>query len=214
MRTLTVALLAAALALPVGAQDKKADAAKEQVRRLQQQQRKLEQEKSQLVGEKSALETRVKEAETRLDETQRKSEAAARRAATLVRDLKEAEVREADLRAEKGKLADQLAETEKRLTEISLRWRKEEEERKRLEALAAQQKQSIEQCEERNAKLYDQGVAILERYRSKGCFDAALQSEPFTGIKRVRIENFIEDSRDRLDESRLNPPARQVDSRR
>ncbi len=198
-RTLVI-VLAAFLALPgatlAQSADKKADAAREQARRLQQANRKLEQDKAQLAKEKTEVETRLKAVEDDLDAARRKSALAGRQAAALEKDLEAA-------RAEKEKLAGQLAETEKRLAETGDKLRKEEAERKRLDALSAQQKQSIAQCEGLNARLHDEGVALLERYRTKGCFDAALQAEPFTGLKQVEIENFIEDSRDKLDDLRL-----------
>lgn len=199
----TASLLAALLMVaPVVAAEKKPDPAREQARRMQQMQRKLEQEKSQLAQEKSAAETKLKEVEDKLGEAHRKSALAGRHAATLEKELE-------TQRGEKEKLAGQLAETEKRLADISDKLRKEEGERKRLEALAAQQKQSIAQCEGLNAKLHDEGVALLDRYRKKSCFDAALQDEPFTGLKQVEIENFIEDSRDKLDDLRLKDRVQQ-----
>jgi hypothetical protein len=39
-------------------------------------------------------------------------------------------------------------------------------------------------------------------YEKKSCFDSSLQREPFTGLKRVEIENAIEDMREKLDSSR------------
>lgn len=202
-RKLLLALLGAGLivAMPVSAADKKPDPAREQARRLQQANRKLEQDKTQLAKEKTEAEGRLKEAEDRLGEVQRRVAGAQRRATDLAKDLD-------TLRGEKEKLAGQLAETEKRLAETGDGLRKEEEERKRLDALAAQQKQSIAQCEGLNAKLHDEGVALLDRYQKKGCFDAALQGEPFTGLKRVEVENFIEDSREKLDQLRIDAQVR------
>jgi chromosome segregation ATPase len=197
-RKLLLALLGAGMivAMPVTAAEKKSDPAREQARRLQQANRKLEQDKAQLVKEKTEVEGKLKEVEDRLGDVQRKVAGAQRRATDLAKDLD-------GLRGEKEKLAGQLAETEKRLVETTDKLRKEEGERKRLDALAAQQKQSFTQCEGLNAKLHDEGVILLEKYRSKSCFDAALQSEPFTGLRQVEIENFVEDSRDKLDDLRL-----------
>lgn len=201
MKTIFLPLLAAAfLAAPTLAADKKADPAKEQVRRLQQMSRKLEQEKSVLAQEKAAAEGKLKESEDKLGEVQRKVAGANRRTTELTKELE-------TLRAEKEALAAKLAETEKQLGDATGQYRKAEAERKQLEALAAQQKQSIASCEDHNAKLHGQGVALLERYQAKGCFDAALQGEPFTGLKQVAIENFVEDNREKLDEHKIERPA-------
>jgi len=43
------------------------------------------------------------------------------------------------------------------------------------------------------------GGEVLELYEKKSCLVSVLQSEPFTGLKRVEIENAVEDLRDKLD---------------
>lgn len=195
-RLLALVLLAMSLALPAYGADKKADAAKEQVRRLQQSQRKLEQEKSQLMQEKTALDGQLKDVEGKLDDARRQAGAAARKAAGLEKELAAAQ-------ADKESLGGKLADAEQRLARLTEQQRVTEAERKRLDALAARQKESIAGCEAKNEKLHAQGVELLDRYRQKGCFDTVLQSDPFTGLKQVEIENFVEDSREKLDEQKL-----------
>lgn len=187
---LAVALVAA----PTQAAEKKADPNKEQIRRLQAAQRKLEQEKVVLAQEKDAVAAELGEAKKKVD-------GESRRAASLRKEL-DAQ------KAEKEAVAGKLAETETELRKVLEQQRITETERKRLDALAAQQKQSIAHCEEHNAKLHGQGVALLEKYQSKSCFDSALQNESFTGLKRVEIENFVEDHREKLDEHKLDRQAR------
>lgn len=187
-------MLAAIMAVaPTQAAEKKPDPGKEQIRRLQQAQRKLEQEKVLLAQEKDAV-------AAELGETQKKAEGEARRVASLRKEL-DAQ------RSEKEAVAGKLAATETELRKALEQQRAAEAERRRLDALAAQQKQSIANCEEHNAKLHGQSVALLEKYQEKTCFDAALQSEPFTGLKRVEIENFVEDHREKLDEHKLDRQA-------
>jgi chromosome segregation ATPase len=135
-----------------------------------------------------------------LGEAKKRVEGETRRAVSLRKEL-DAQ------KAEKEAVAGKLAEAEAELRRMLEQQRTTELERKRLDALAAQQRQSIANCEDHNAKLHAQGVALLERYQSKSCFDAALQIEPFTGLKRVEIENFVEDSREKLDEQKLDRSA-------
>jgi len=195
-RRLAFVLLAASLALPAYGADKKADPAKEQVKRLQQSQRKLEQEKAQLAQEKAALDGQVKETTEKLDEARKQAGAATRKATALDKELDAA-------KAAKDSLAAKLADAEQRLARLTDQQRTTEAERKRLDALSAQQKQSIAGCEAKNEKLHAQGVELLDRYQRKGCFDTVLQADPFTGLKQVEIENFAEDSREKLDEQKL-----------
>ncbi len=192
-------VLSLALAAPVVAAEKKDDQAKQQVRRMQQAQRKLEQEKAQLAQEKAALEEALKASESKQFEGRRRAGESAKRAEQLELDLAEA-------RTEKETLAAKLADAEMRLAELSTRQRATDAERRRFEQLTAQTKQSLTTCEGRNAKLHDQGLVLLEKYREKGCLESMLQEEPLTGIKRVEVENFLEDSRDLLDQNRLQRP--------
>jgi len=195
-RRFALVLLAAMLALPAAGADKKADPAKEQLRRMQQMQRKLEQEKAQLMQEKTALDGQVKDAEGKLDDVRKQAGAAARKAAGLEKEL-------ATVQADKESLAAKLAAAEQRLAKATEQQDATETERKRLDQLTAQQKQSLTGCEAKNEKLHRQGVELLDRYAQKGCFDAVLQGEPFTGLKRVEIENYREAVRDKLDEQRI-----------
>ena len=178
---------------PVVEAAKKNDPAREQMRRMQQMNRKLEQEKTQLSSEKAEVEDKLKTAEEKLAETTRQSGQRAKALETL--------------RAEKAQLAERLSQTEKQLTETTERLRKTESERQQQETLAAQRLTSIEQCSALNEKMHGEGVQLLEKYRNKGCFDAALQNEPFTGLKRVEVENFVEDQRDKLDELKFDARA-------
>lgn len=71
-----------------------------------------------------------------------------------------------------------------------------EQERKRLEGV-------IQVCEKRNADLYQVSVDMMNRYQSKGVVDALLQKEPFTGIEKVRVDNVMQDYRDKAADARF-----------
>jgi chromosome segregation ATPase len=168
-------LLMAALAVsPALAADKKADPNKEQLRRMQQAQRKLEQEKAQLTAQKAAV-------ETELDEEKKKAEGEALRASALKRDVH-------GLRSARDAVAAKLAETESELRKTQEAQRAAEAEGKRLQSELAMERQQHATCVERGNEL-----------RKVSGLDSALQSEPFTGLKRVEIENAVEDLRDKLD---------------
>jgi chromosome segregation ATPase len=189
-RSLAAALLIAAFAAtPALAADKKADPAKEQLRRLQQAQRKLEQEKTQLAEQKAAV-------EVELGQERQKADAEALRSGALKRELA---AQRAAGEAAAAKLSARLSETEGELRQTQAAQRAAEAEGKRLQgALAAEQKQR-QACDERGQELRQLGGEVLGLYEKKTCLDSSLQSEPFTGLTRVRIENAVEDLRDKLD---------------
>lgn len=184
--SLAALLLMAALAVsPALAADKKADPNKEQLRRMQQAQRKLEQEKAQLAAQKAAV-------ESELDEEKKKAEGEALRASALKRDV-------SGLRAARDAVATKLAETEAELRKTQEAQRVADAEGKRLQSALAVERQQHATCVERGNELRKVSGEVLELYEKKTCLDSALQSEPFTGLKRVEIENAVEDLRDKLD---------------
>ncbi|MBL8415616.1 MAG: hypothetical protein JNM42_14345 [Propionivibrio sp.] len=179
-------LLMSALAVsPALAADKKADPNKEQVRRMQQAQRKLEQEKAQLAAQKAAV-------ESELDEEKKRAESEALRASALKRDVN-------GLRSARDAVAAKLAETEAELRKTQEAQRAAEAEGKRLQSALSAERQQHATCVERGNELRKVSGEVLELYEKKTCLDSALQSEPFTGLKRVEIENAVEDLRDKLD---------------
>jgi chromosome segregation ATPase len=182
-------LLVAALAVsPASAAEKKADPNKEQVRRMQQVQRKLEQEKAQLAAQKAAV-------EAELDEEKKKAEGEAIRASALKRDVQ-------GLRSARDAVAAKLAATEADLRKTQEAQRAAEAEGKRLQSELAAERQQHATCVEWGNELRKVGGEVLELYEKKSCLDSSLQSEPFTGLKRVEIENAVEDLRDKLEVQR------------
>jgi hypothetical protein len=49
-----------------------------------------------------------------------------------------------------------------------------------------------------NDTLAELGHELAERYRAKTCEDVQRDNEPFTGIWRARMEDMLEDYRDKL----------------
>lgn len=189
----SVLLAAAVLVLlvqtsPAFSAEKKADPNKEQVRRLQQVQRQLEQEKTQLVEEKAAT-------ELELGESRKKADAESRRAASLGKEL-------STLRGARDTLAAKLAETEAELRRTQEQQRATEAEGKRLQGALATEKQQHASALERNQEMHKVSAEVLGLYEKKSCFDSTFQNEPLTGLKRVEIENAVEDLRDKLDSQR------------
>lgn len=176
------------LTSPAFAAEKKADPNKGEVRRLQQAQRQLTQEKNQLAEEKAAV-------EAELGEARKKAEAESRRAAALNREL-------GAMRSAREAVEAKLAATEVELRKTQEGQRSAEAEGKRLQYALTSEKQQHHACVESGKALHKVSGEVLELYEKKSCLDSALQREPFTGLKRVEVENAIEDLRDKLDSRR------------
>ncbi len=68
----------------------------------------------------------------------------------------------------------------------------EDENEQRRQTIARLEKQ-LNTCATNNVELSKLGFELLDSYQSKGFWDRAGQKEPFTQIKRVRIENLVDD---------------------
>ncbi len=184
------------VALPVLAANKPAN---DPTRRLQQQLRKAEQEKVQLLQQKTEAESQLKDTQEKAADAERQ---ASLRSARLGKELAaikaEKETLAAASNAELAALTAKLAETERKLAEQRL-------EKQTLDAAIARQKTALSVCTERNAALHKLGSEVLAKYEQKGCLTSLLEAEPFTQLQRVKLENLMEEYRDKLDENRVGP---------
>lgn len=63
-------------------------------------------------------------------------------------------------------------------------------------------------CVDRNAGLYNLNTDLLDRMENRGFWSSLAESEPFTRIKRVQLENLIDGYKYRADELRLEEQER------
>jgi len=199
----TLLLLASLLAFhpAAEAQDKKAQDA---ARRLQAANQRLASEKAQLERDKSQLAQKLAEQEK--SSAKELQGARSRHDRELARLRKSSEEQLAQAAEREDALESELLETQDALAEAR---REGEQLRKRL----ANQEQTIgfwekrsSSCDARNAELSKIGNDLIERYRGKTCEDVALENEPFTGLGRARMENLLEDYRERLRAQRVEAP--------
>jgi chromosome segregation ATPase len=75
-----------------------------------------------------------------------------------------------------------------------------------LEAQLATLKAGLSSCREKNALLFNLGNQILDAYSHKDdLFGAIADREPFIGIKRVQLQNIVQDDQDKLYDSQITP---------
>ncbi len=79
--------------------------------------------------------------------------------------------------------------------------RQSESDKNQLQDTVNGQAELIQSCGSKNAELVRINREVLERYRKKGCFDALLQREPLTQLKRVEVENLVQEYQDQIDQS-------------
>lgn len=202
------------------AEDKRADAMREQVRRMQQAQKKADAERAALVQEKEAL---VKD-KSAVDDALKKAaseNAGIRRSLASAKQQQDVVKQEAEsARKETQALAEKLADAQKRLAEAesALRTTQQklastESERGGLATSLGLQREATQACESKNVKLFEFGSELLDRYRTKGFWTTLAQKEPITGIKSVEIENLLEEYREKLGEQRTTSASHSASDR-
>jgi DNA repair exonuclease SbcCD ATPase subunit len=88
-----------------------------------------------------------------------------------------------------------------------------ETERARLAALDLQLQRTVADRETKNLALYKLADEILTRYGKSGIGDALLDKEPFIGVSRVKLENLVQDYKDKLRDQIVIPGQPQAGAR-
>jgi chromosome segregation ATPase len=147
------------------------------VARVQRMLRQMSQERDALQAENAKLKGEIEELNRKLGSLKKSSESSL-----------------AKSREGNTALSENLQKTAQNLRQI-------ETEKTQLQATIVDQAQLIETCEASNVKLLQINRELLVDYDKKGFMDAMLQREPLTQLKRVEIENIVQDYQDRIDRS-------------
>jgi chromosome segregation ATPase len=67
--------------------------------------------------------------------------------------------------------------------------------------------QELKTCVDRNLALYKLNQEVLTRLEHQGVWGRVARAEPFTQIKRVELENLVDEYKSRADDQRVSPPA-------
>lgn len=205
MNTLfSVGLIVLIMATPAWAANDSRE--KQMLRRVQQQMQQVEQARALAEQEKATALADKERVERELDQAQatgRKlsGERAARSRAE--RELKAAQGEVATLKTKLAETEAKLAETQTKLQATSQTLAQTESAKKQTESQLTNVKQTQQECRKQNHQLYELTRETMNKYRDKTCQDALAQAEPFTGIKKVEVENLLEIWRDRADQARL-----------
>ncbi|MDQ3186041.1 MAG: DNA repair protein [Pseudomonadota bacterium] len=171
------------------------------LRRMQQQLNEIQQQKSVVDQEKTVLEETLKKTHSETESHKRSAASAATRAFRLEKGIDAAN-------KEKTELHTQLDDAKKQNEELSGQRKQLEQDLKNTTAALAKQDEQRTLCETNNDQLYRIGRELVDWYTSKGAMNAILEAEPFTRMKRVEMENLLENYRDKLEGQHLERPAK------
>lgn len=193
-------MLAFAVIAPWTAGAQQADPTQQALVRAQTLLRQLAQDKAAVDAE--LLKLRAENAQLKKGAKATESTLAAR-AAALESATREASGAQGRLtRAERrlARVTGQLREVVAKYREKAAALRRTEAERAELDARLAATRRELEDAEEKNLALYKLNEEILARFEREGPWDGLLRKEPFSGLKRVEIENLVQDYEDDMGE--------------
>jgi len=212
-------LVGVILCQPAFAAEKKDKAAREAQRRMALMKQQMEAEKAELQAgfdkQKAELEGKVQESEKSANAARGSLSAAKRRHAELESELET--LRKQKLELESAKLKsdaslaetrEQLESTRKTLAETQRDLRTNESQRQALSKSLTQRDNNLASCTEKNNQLHAFGLELVKIYEKPSLYEAILRTERFTQIKRVELENILQDYRDKLDAQRVSSVSR------
>jgi chromosome segregation ATPase len=129
-----------------------------------------------------------------LDRRSRASEA------TLARASQEKASAESELEKQKERMQELIA----RFRETAQSLRDVETERATFKESLTTKQTELSACIDRNAALYKLNDEVLTRFEGSGPFSRLASAEPFTKIKRVQLENLIDDYRYRAEDQKIS----------
>ncbi len=198
-------LVLVAVAAPAyGARDQDR-AVREAMRRAQLEVRQVQQENVQLEADKAKLSQELEAAKKTASKEKAIAAHERRKRRTAEKNLQGTRDELAKLQEKSQALQKDLAELNAKQADTTRKLAQVEAEKKRADATIVAREQTITACEDKNAKLYAYGRELMVKYEKKSCEDALKQAEPFTGLKKVEIENLLEAYRDKLDDERVLP---------
>lgn len=171
--------------------------------RIMQQMQQLTSERVSLQTENSKLKQEIEQLKKDLKAAGAERTVAENRAKALAANATrgEASAKQAEEQAERNK--EQLQELVTKFRETANTLRDVETDRATIKSQLAAQEREHKTCVDRNAALYNLNSEVLDRMEHRGFWSGVAEREPFTKLKRVQLENLIDDYKYRADELKL-----------
>lgn len=173
----------------------------------------LTQQLQQLASERTALQAENARMKKELADLARERDALKAGQAALNRRVQASELAATRAASEKNVADGEAEKLQQRMQELVEKFRETAQLLREVETERASFKQSLTTkdaeltaCIDRNVALYKLNGEVLARMENDGFFSRVARAEPFTRLKRVELENLIDDYRYRADEQRIAVP--------
>lgn len=171
--------------------------------RVMQQLQQLTSERASLQAENSQLKKTLEELKQDLQKATGAKVAAENRAKTLAANASRGEAVEQQAEEQLERTRTQMQELVTKFRETANTLRDVETDRDTTRSTLAARDRELRSCIDANAGLYNLNDEVLDRMESRGFWSNVGEREPFTRLKRVQLENLIDDYKLRADELKL-----------
>ena len=157
--------------------------------------------------QKKELEDKLKSSDEELLKVNKLLTTAMRKIKTLQGEIKKITLAKELVDAKLLQTQNQLEITQKNLDDLKMQYKQaqtdlkfNDNQRKTLSTNLAQTTKSLDVCETKNAKLHQFGTELIQIYDKPSSYDAAMRKEPFFQLKRVELENILQNRQDQLND--------------
>lgn len=170
----------------------------------------LMQQMQQLASERTSLQAQNAEMKKELDALRKERDSLKKSQQAVDVRYKSAEAALARGAAQHDSVEQELKQTKDRMQELIAKFRETiqtlhqaEADRASAQQAVAASDRDLKVCVQHNAALYKLNGEVLDRMEHQSAFTRMATIEPFTKVKRVQLENLVDDFKSRADDQLL-----------
>lgn len=171
---------------------------------LLQQLQQLASERTALQAENTRMKKELAEVTKELDDLQASGPKLLERARAAEVALQRSTTAQGSTETELNTMRSRLQELITRFRETAQTLQDVETERASFKQSLGERSQELKVCTGKNTALYALNSEILTRLEGQGFWSRVSQAEPFTRLKRVELENLVDDYKSRAQEQQLS----------
>lgn len=174
-------------------------------------------EMQQLAAERTSLQAQNAQLKKDLDQARQERDALKKAQQDVAARVRSSEAAVARTAAERAASEQELQRVKDRTQELIAKFRETVQTLRQVETegatarqTLATREQQLKVCVDHNAALYKLNAEVLDRLEHRSGWSHLARAEPFTKIKRVQLENLVDDYKGKADDQHLKsaaPPA-------
>lgn len=172
----------------------------------------MAQQLQQLASERTAMQAELDHTKKELEDTRKERDELKKGQQALDQRAKASTAALAQSASQRTASEQELTQTKAKMQELIAKFRETVQAMRQIEAEGTTAKQTLatrdrqlKVCVDRNTGLYDLNKEILSRWDHESAFTRAERIESFTKIKRVQLDNLMDDYQGRADDLHVTP---------